>query len=64
MGEEPKICTLGWASQRLGLSIQYVRNLMKDGKLEDVPVHGHLFLTTVASVEKLKKARAAKAKAK
>ena len=55
------ICTLGWAAQELGISVEYVRVLMKQGKLEQIPVEGHLYIVTVESVEKLKKAREAKA---
>jgi hypothetical protein len=56
------ICTLGWAARELGISVEYVRVLMKQGKLEQVPVEGHLHIVTVASVEKLKKEREAKSR--
>ena len=62
--EDAKLCTISWAATRLGLSLQYVRNLLKAGKLEEVPVHGHIRILTVASVEKLKMERDKKAAGK
>ena len=59
-----KFCTISWAATRLELSLQYIRNLMKAGKLEEVPIHGHVRILTIASVEKLKKEREKKAAGK
>jgi len=59
-----KFCTISWAATELGLSLQYVRDLVKAGKLEEVQVHGYVRILTVASVEKLKKEREKKAAGK
>jgi len=60
----PRVCTVAWAAEHTGLSIQYIRDLMKKGVLEEEPVHGKVKLVTVTSVEKLKKQRAAEPSAR
>ena len=40
---------------------QYIRDLLKKGSLEEEPVYGKVKLVTLASVEKLKAEREAKA---
>ncbi len=62
--EKASICTVGWAAHELGISTEYVRALLRQEKLEAVPCEGHLNIVSIASVAKLKKERAAKAKAK
>ena len=59
---KPRVCTIAWAADYTGLSIQYIRDLLGKGVLEEEPVHGKVRLVTVASVEKLKKEREAKSR--
>jgi len=58
---KPRAGTVAWAAEYTGLSIQHIRHLMKQGVLEEEPVYGKVKLVTVASLDKLKKERAAKA---
>jgi len=61
---KPRVCTVAWASEHTGFSIQYIRDLVKKGVLEEEPVYGKVKLVTVASVEKLKTEREKKAAGK
>ncbi len=60
---KPKWATIGEAAKILDLSRTRIEQLIRERKLDEEPCLGVRILS-IASVEKLKKERAAKAKAK